>query len=122
METSESSITLRDIEIFAYHGVYDHERIDGTDFLVTVTLDFDADCAMRYDDLEHTVNYAEVAEIVRKVMATPSNLLENVTYRIITSLTEAFPIVTGGRVSVTKVNPPVGVPNAGATFSTSFRV
>lgn len=122
MKITDSSITVRDIRIFAYHGVYEHERSNGNEFSVDITLNFDAQCAMRFDDLENTVNYAEVIDIVANIMAVPSDLLEHVAYRIIAAIVEAFPIVSGGSVSVTKIHPPVSVPNGGATFSASFTV
>ena len=120
MKITKSTITVKDIELHAYHGVYEHERTDGNLFRVTVSVDFDAECAMRYDDLENTVNYAQIVRIVHDVMLTPSALIEHVTGRIISALIETFPTITSGTVSVTKVYPPISTPTAGATFSASF--
>lgn len=120
MNIKHTSITVRDIDVYAYHGVYEQERTLGNNFRVTVTLDFDAHTAMTYDDIEATVNYAEVVQIVHDVMLTPSNLIEHVAQRLINALLETFPIVTGGIVSVTKVKPPISIPNDGATFTVSF--
>lgn len=121
MKYTETSITVSDIEIHAYHGVLEHERTIGNKFLVSVTLDFDGEAAMLYDDLTLTINYAEVVRLINDVMLVPSLLIENVTYRIIAALKEAFPIVTGGVVSVTKLNPPFPTPCNGATFTASFK-
>lgn len=122
MKITESNITVKDIEIFGRHGVMEQERTVGNEFLVTVSLDFDATDAMLYDNVNHTVNYAKVVEITRDVMAVPSMLIENAAHRLIGSLAEAFPLVTGGTVSVTKVHPPITTPNGGATFTASFKV
>lgn len=120
MKIEKSTVTIKDIEIFAYHGVFEHERKEGGQFRVSVSLDFDAEGAMMYDDLALTVNYAEVVQIVHDTMLIPSNLIENVTYRISQALIQAFPTVLGGTVAVTKVNPPYDAKTGGATFTLSF--
>ena len=121
MKTVSNTLTVKDIALRAYHGVYEHEREEGNDFLVSVSLDFDAVCAMQYDDLENTVNYAEVVDVVEREMAVPSALIENVAWRIANALLEAFPGVEGGKVAVTKVNTPIPVPTGGATFTLEFK-
>lgn len=120
MKITQSTVSVKDIEIYAYHGVYEHERENGGEFKVSVSLDFDARAAMEYDDLEATVNYAQVVDLIHDVMIEPSQLIEHVCYRIINALSEAFPMVIGGMVSVTKVKPPITTPTAGATFTASF--
>lgn len=122
MKITESEITVRDIEIYASHGVGEQERKVGNEFRVTVSLRFDAKGAMQYDDLELTINYAEVIEIVRQVMLTPSQLLEHVAWRLINALNQTFPTVKGGKIEITKVHPPVSTPLNGATFSANWEV
>lgn len=120
MKITDTSIVVNDIEIFARHGVYEHERLNGNNFRVSLRLDFDARAAMEFDDLDTTVNYAQAVDIVKQVMDEPSQLIEHVTRRIIAALAEAFPIVQSGTVSVTKLNPPVDATTGGATFTASF--
>lgn len=121
MKFTSTYITVENIEVYAYHGVMDQERKVGNEFLVSVTLDFNAEEAMRSDDINLTVNYAEVVRVVRDVMLEPSLLIENVTYRIIMALKEAFPTITGGFVTVTKPHPPFSTPSSGASFSATFK-
>lgn len=120
MKIKDTAITVSDIEVYARHGVLDQEKKVGNRFLVTVTLTYDATCAMKYDDLEHSVDYAKVIGVVRDVMSESSGLIEHVAWNIIGALSETFPAVTGGSVSVTKVHPPVSQPVSGATFSATF--
>lgn len=122
MKITSTNITVENIEIFACHGVFEQERQIGNEFLVTVSLDYNAEAAMRYDDPEQALNYAEVIDIVKRVMAVPSMLLEHVAQRLIAAFCEAFPTLEGGYVSVTKVHPPVSTKTGGATFMASFRV
>ena len=120
MKIKDTTITVRDIQVYARHGVAEQERTVGNEFLVTVALRYDAGAAMQYDDVAQAVNYAEVIQIVRDVMLAPSLLIENVVLRLIDALSEAFPTVQGGTVSVTKVHPPISTPTGGATFEASF--
>lgn len=120
MKITNSSIEVKDIEVFAFHGVEDAERQLGTKFRVNVNLTFDGETAMKYDDLNTTINYAQIIEIVKSAMLQTSSLIEHATWLIINALVEAFPIIKAGTVSVTKVHPPISTPNGGATFTASF--
>lgn len=122
MKITSTSITIRDIKVFARHGVLAQEKVVGNEFFVTVTLDFDASRAIVSDDVSATVNYAAVVDVVRAAMAIPSALLEHVTGRIIKALVKAFPSVVTGTVTVTKKHPPFATPTAGASFTASFEV
>ncbi|MCH5219231.1 MAG: dihydroneopterin aldolase [Muribaculaceae bacterium] len=122
MKITGSTIEVRDIEIYAHHGVFEQEHKSDNEFRVSVSLDYDARTAMVFDDYCQAVDYAQIIDIVREEMAKPAALIEHVTQRLINALTEAFPTVTAGRVSVTKVHPPVSTPIAGATFTATFTV
>ena len=121
MKITESSVTIKDLRVHARHGVDEQERTVGNDFLVTAQLFFNADGAMKFDDVNLTVNYAEVVRIICDVMREPSRLLENVVWRLINAITEAFPVVTSGTITVIKEHPPVSAQMTGASFSASFR-
>ena len=59
-------IEIRGLEVFAHHGVHEHERRDGQTFLFDVRLE----CAPRgpseSDDLEDAVDYGAVARPGRR--------------------------------------------------------
>ena len=69
---------------------------------------------MKTDNLEGTLNYAEVYQKVREEMATPSKLLEHVAGRIAHRLFSDFPEIQKLQLSITKVNPPMGADSDGA--------
>ncbi|MCX6271802.1 MAG: dihydroneopterin aldolase [Bacteroidetes bacterium] len=103
-----STISLENMEFFAYHGCFAEEQVIGTRFEVTLQIEADTQDAEIDDDLHKTVNYQSVYQVVKKEMEIKSRLLENVALRILTSVCEEFPMVTWGKVKVTKMNPPVG--------------
>ena len=63
---------------------------------------------MRSDNVDDTLNYAEIFEIINKEMQKPSCLLENVAGRIGKSIFEAMPEIESLDITVAKANPPMG--------------
>jgi 7,8-dihydroneopterin aldolase/epimerase/oxygenase len=72
-------IELRGLTVRGNHGVFTHERRDGQDFVVDITVWMDLDEAARTDDLAHTLDYGELAKRAADVVAgPPRNLIETV--------------------------------------------
>lgn len=118
MTISETSITLRDVRFYAYHGVLPAEQRLGNDYLLTLTLYFPASKAMGSDEVGDTINYAEVYEVVKKEMDIPSKLLEHVTGRILDALGKYFPVLKRAECTLTKVAPPIAsFQSSGVSFS-----
>lgn len=109
-----SKIYLRNVRFHAFHGVLPQEGIVGNDYLVNLVLDYDFSSAMKTDDLQGTLNYAEVYQMVKEEMAVPSKLLEHVAGRIAQRLFSDFPEIQKLQLSITKVNPPMGADSDGA--------
>lgn len=99
----------------AFHGVMPEENVVGGEYEVSVTLEVDFSRAMEGDDLEGTVNYAVVYDLVSREMRTPSKLIEHVAGRILKSLKREFPQVESIEVRLSKLNPPVSGDVARAT-------
>jgi 7,8-dihydroneopterin aldolase/epimerase/oxygenase len=76
-------ITLAGLTVRGNHGVYEHERRDGQDFVVDVALDLDLSAAVASDDVTDTVHYGELAAALAAVVAgEPVNLLETLAQRL----------------------------------------
>lgn len=103
----EFEIALNEIQLYAYHGVYREERETGNVFIVSLSVYVPYNEELSNDNLEKTVSYADLYEIVRKQMSKPSNLLENVAIRIVKSIKETYPKVTKGKVRIEKKRPPI---------------
>lgn len=114
MKLMSSKIYLRNVRFHAFHGVLSQEGIVGNDYLVNLVLDYDFSSAMKTDDLQGTLNYAEVYQKIREEMAVPSKLLEHVAGRIAHRLFSDFPEIQKLQLSITKVNPPMGADSDGA--------
>jgi len=103
-----STISIEGMEFYAYHGCFAEEKVIGTRFVVDLYLETDTTEAEQTDNLEHTVNYLAVYQLVRKEMEHKSNLLEHVGRRIIDQTMQRFPMVKKVTVKVKKMNPPLG--------------
>jgi dihydroneopterin aldolase len=72
-------ITLTGLRVFGHHGVFDHERRDGQEFVVDMTVWVDLNHAAATDELDDTLNYGALAERAAKIVGgRPRNLIESV--------------------------------------------
>ena len=72
-------IEFRGLTVRGYHGVFDHERRDGQDFVVDITVWADLAAAAESDELADTLDYGELAQRAAVVVAGPArNLIETV--------------------------------------------
>ena len=103
-----AEIRLNDIRIYAHHGCLPQETIIGSDYLVQLCVEADLSTSALSDQLEDTVDYVLLQDIVAQEMATPSKLLEHVAWRINRQVIERCPTVEWSEVVVSKINPPIG--------------
>ena len=103
----EFEICLKDLRFYAYHGVFDGEKKIGNEFRVSFSVFMPFNESIDTDDLEKTVSYADLYEIVKEEMQSPKNLLEKVTSDIARRVKKEFPIITRGRIEIEKVHPPI---------------
>jgi dihydroneopterin aldolase len=76
-------IELRGLRVRGNHGVFDHERRDGQDFVVDVTVWMDLAAAAASDDLADTLDYGALAQQVAGIVGgEPHNLIEAVAGRV----------------------------------------
>ena len=108
MKPTQMYVRLDGLRFYARHGVLPQETKVGAEFTVDLRLAADFSCAAETDELEGTLNYAEVFERVKAEMEISSKLLEHVAYRIARRLLHDFPALTEVQIGVYKQNPPMG--------------
>jgi dihydroneopterin aldolase len=102
-------ITLTGLTAHAHHGVYDWEKERGQTFRVDAVLELDTAPAAAGDDLERTVNYAELAQRLHAVLTgEPVDLLETLAQRLADSCL-ADPLVDAVEITVHKPDADLGV-------------
>lgn len=103
-----SKISINGMEFYAHHGCFEEEQKVGTWFMVDLSMDVDTKEAEITDNLNDTVNYADVYLTVKREMERPSKLLENVAYRIREAVMWKYPKAKNVQVKIQKLNPPLG--------------
>ncbi|KQT94801.1 hypothetical protein ASG49_00855 [Marmoricola sp. Leaf446] len=76
-------LAVRGLRFRGHHGVLEHEKRDGQDFLVDLELRLDTRPAAQTDDLQDTVDYGSLVDQVRAVVeGDPVDLIETLAQRI----------------------------------------
>ena len=114
MKVESSYVFLKNVRFRAFHGVLPQERLVGGDFLLNLRVGYPIEKSMESDEVEDTLNYAALFDLVRQEMNKPSQLLEHVAGRIVKAIMETFPAVTSVDLELTKLNPPMGADSDGA--------
>lgn len=103
-----STIRLKNIKIYAFHGCLVEEEKIGSDYLVNLSVRANLNKAAETDKLADTVDYVHLQKIVKEEMRERSKLLEHVGQRIIHTIFLEIPLVNSVKVTVSKLNPPIG--------------
>ena len=103
-----SKITIKNMEFYAFHGCFEEERQIGTHFSVDISFETSSLKAEQTDNVEDTVDYSKVYQVIKQEMSKSSCLLEHIARRIINEVKLQFPAIENIKVEVKKLNPPVG--------------
>jgi len=116
-EYTVDRVALRGLRARGHHGVFEHERRDGQDFVVDLVLGLDTAPAAATDDLTRTVHYGIVAEEVAAVVrGEPVDLIETLAQRIADQCLK-HELVEEVEVTVHKPQAPITVPFDDVTVS-----
>jgi dihydroneopterin aldolase len=111
------TIRLVGVRARGHHGVFDHERADGQDFVVDVAVEIEPGSAAAGDDLDRTVHYGVLAEqVVAEVERDPVDLIETLAERIAAVVLE-HPAALATEVTVHKPQAPITVPFADVSIT-----
>ena len=104
-------IGIRDLEVYAYHGVYPEEQTNGQKFYVSADLYVDTWEAEHTDDLEASVNYGTVCERITAYMTNEKHMLiERAAGKICENLLRDFPKIEKIRLKLYKPEAPIPLP------------
>lgn len=103
-------LLMNRMEFYGYHGVFPEENRLGQTFIVDLEIVADFSLAGKNDNLEHTVNYAEMYELVKDVVEGKSyQLIEALAESIASQLLRIYTMIDEVMVRVTKPHPPVPI-------------
>jgi dihydroneopterin aldolase len=110
-------ISLIGLRAFGRHGVFDHERADGQEFIVDAVLWVDTRAAAAADDLSLTADYGALAKVLADIVSgEPVALIETLADRLAAACL-ADRSVQQVEITVHKPHAPVPVPLTDVTVT-----
>ncbi|MET6989523.1 dihydroneopterin aldolase [Sediminicola arcticus] len=101
-------VKLSNIKAYGHHGCLQEEAIIGSDYRVDLEVVADLTKASQSDNLLDTVDYVHLNRIVKEEMKIRAKLLEHVAKRIVDRVFSELAMVEEIKISVSKINPPIG--------------
>lgn len=101
-----SLISVEGIRVFAYHGHLPEEAVLGGHFVVNVWVTVDTSEVEKTDNLNDTVDYVKIIEIVKQQMVIRADMIEVPTKRIVDAIL-FLDKVQKVKVEVEKNEPPI---------------
>ena len=104
-------VEIKDLIVFANHGVFQQEKDLGQKFVVSAKLYLDMEKAIRDDDVHASVHYGEAAlEMTKFLQAENYNLIETAAGRLAEHLLFGYPSLKKVELRLAKPWAPVGLP------------
>ena len=102
------TIVLKNMAFYGYHGNLDSEQSQGQRFFVDVQVRTDLTKPGQTDNLEDSINYVEIYDIVNEIMTGESyHLLEKLGALIADALYQRYQGIVGLSVAVRKPSVPI---------------
>ena len=101
-------IIIKDLKVFAYHGVNPEEKVDGQNFILDIICDVDLSVPCKTDNVDDTVSYAQIIKrIVPAFTAEKFDLIEKAAQTVCDTVLENFSRVESVEVTLKKPEAPM---------------
>lgn len=101
-------IIIKDLKLYAYHGVNPEEKIEGQNFVLDIECKADLGLPCRTDDVDDTVSYAQIIKLVRKVFtAEKYDLIEKAAQVVADAILLNFEAVKSVKITLKKPEAPM---------------
>lgn len=102
------SIIIKNLKIYAYHGVNPEEKRDGQTFYLDITLHANLSAPCRSDNVDDTINYDEVCNCAYRIMTENIyDLIERAAQAVCDGILTEFPKVKRIELTLKKPDAPV---------------
>lgn len=100
------TVHLEKSVFFAHHGLHDGENDTGNNFEVTLNVSYE-EGRLHLNSLTGIISYEDLFHIVKKRMASPTPLLEELADSILRTIKHQFPMVKEISISIYKLTAPI---------------
>ena len=116
----EFEIKLSDLRFHACHGVMPQETKVGNEFIVNLAIRIPYSEVILEDNLDDTISYADVYEIIKTEMGNTKQLIETVAAKIAERICSRWPQILSGHITICKSTPPIPTVNGSAEVTLFF--
>ena len=102
-----NKIRLKNIKIYSNHGCLEEEKSIGSDYLFQLEVTSNLYNSSKSDNLEDTIDYVSLHNIISEEALKRSKLLENIAKRIVDRIFKEHPNIIKAKIEVEKLNPPI---------------
>ncbi len=104
-------IIISRLQVFANHGVFEEEKINGQNFYVSAAIGINGNIPGKSDDLKDSVNYADLCAAITSFMKEHIyNLIEAVAENLAAFILEYSPLIHYVKLRIDKPEAPIGLP------------
>ena len=101
-------ITIKNLKLFAYHGVNPEEKENGQNFYIDLDYYLNMQRACENDNLDDTVSYAKVVKTVNRAFTAQSfDLIEKAAQTVADAVLDEFEAITRVDITLKKPEAPV---------------
>lgn len=101
-------IRIDNLKIFAHHGVFEHENINGQNFFVNAVLYTDTEKAGTFDELECSVDYSSVCKLIYQIMTQNTfKLIEKAAQKTALEILKNFSLLKSVDIEIRKPEAPI---------------
>jgi dihydroneopterin aldolase/2-amino-4-hydroxy-6-hydroxymethyldihydropteridine diphosphokinase len=107
----KDKIIISKLMVYCNHGVFEEEKINGQNFYVSAEITLDTEKQGNSDDINDTVNYAEVCMLITEFMQHNNfNLIEAVAENLAVHLLEFNNKIHSVKIRIDKPEAPIKLP------------
>ncbi|HZK20674.1 MAG TPA: dihydroneopterin aldolase [Oscillospiraceae bacterium] len=101
-------IIIKELELFAYHGVNPEEKENGQRFILDIVASSNLQKACLTDNLDFTTSYAKMIKTASAVfLEGKDDLIERAAYKVAEALLREYPKLEDVKVTVKKPDAPI---------------
>ncbi len=101
-------IRIDNLKIFAHHGVFEHENINGQNFYVNAVLYTNTEKAGTLDELKYSTDYGSVCTLIHEVMTQNTfKLIETAAQKTALEILKKFPFIESVDIEIRKPEAPI---------------
>jgi 7,8-dihydroneopterin aldolase/epimerase/oxygenase len=100
-------IALENMVFIAQHGMYEEEKMLGSEYRVSISIETNFNAAASGDDLSLTINYESLYMLISYEMQKEKESMEELAAAIMLSIREMFPTLRNAKLRLAKHHPPL---------------